>query len=81
MLQFALGLIHLRRRNPRIQAQQGLPKISGQQNLFIAFSPKGAVFAQLLGVVGKSDLPAQLILKQVTSAFLDENIFGVVVTH
>ena len=47
----------------------------------VAFAAKSAVFAQLLGVIGKGNLPSQLILEQMACAFLDENIFGVVVTH
>ena len=81
MLQFALSLIDLCGSDPRIQAQQSLPKIPGQQNLFIAFAAKGAVLAQLLRVVGKSYIPAQLILEQVAGGFLNEDVFGVVVAH
>ena len=81
MLQFALGLIDLCGGDPRIQAQQSLPKIPGQQNLFITFAPKGAVLAQLLRVVGKSYIPAQLILEQVAGGFLNEDIFRIVVAH
>ena len=79
MLQFALGLIDLNRCDPRIQTQQSLPKIPGQQDLFIAFAAKGAVLAQLLRVVGKGHLPAQLVSEQVAGGFLNEDIFGVVV--
>ena len=71
MLQFVLGLIDLRGGEPRIQAQQSLPKIPGQQDLFIAFAAKGAVLAQLLRVVGKGDLPAQLGMEQIPCASLD----------
>jgi len=81
VLQCALSLVHLSGCNPRIQAQQSLPKIPGQQDLLVALAAKRAVFAQLLRVVGKSDLPAQLILKQVTSAFLYKYVFGIVVAH
>ena len=81
VLQCALSLVHLSGCNPRIQAQQSLPKIPGQQNLPVALAAKRAVFAQLLRVVGKSDLPAKLILKQVTSAFLYKYVFGIVVAH
>ena len=81
MLQFALGLIDLCGSDPWIQTQQSLPKIPGQQNLFLAFAAKGAVLAQLLRVVGKGNLPAQLILEQVTGGFLDKDIFGIVVAH
>ena len=76
-----LGFFHLPRGNPRIQPQQSLPKIPGQQNLFIAFAPKAAVFAQLLRIVGKGNLPAQLPLQQLAGGFLDEDIFGIVVAH
>ena len=81
VLQCALSLVHLSGCDPRIQAQQSLPKIPGQQNLPVALAAKRAVFAQLLRVVGKSDLPAKLILKQVTSAFLYKYVFGIVVAH
>ena len=81
VLQCALGLVHLSGCDPRIQAQQSLPKIPGQQNLPVALAAKHAVFAQFLRVVGKGDLPAQLILKQVTSAFLYKYVFGIVVAH
>ena len=81
IFQSALGLVHLSGCNPRIQAQQSLPKIPGQQNLPVALAAKRAVFAQLLRVVGKCDLPAQLILEQMTSTFLNEDVLGIVVTH
>ena len=76
-----LGFFHLPRGNPRIQPQQSLPKIPGQQNLFIAFAPKAAVFAQLFRIVGKGNLPPQLPLQQLAGGFLDEDIFGIVVAH
>ena len=63
VLQCALSLVHLSGCNPRIQAQQSLPKIPGQQNLPVALAAKRAVFAQLLRVVGKGDLPAKLIFE------------------
>ena len=81
VLQCALSLVHLSGCDPRIQAQQSLTKIPGQQNLPVALAAKRAVFAQLLRVVGKGDLPAQLVFEQVTGAFLDEDIFGIVVAH
>ena len=63
IFQSALGLVHLSGCNPRIQAQQSLTKIPGQQNLPVALAAKRAVFAQLLRVVGKGDLPAKLIFE------------------
>ena len=81
VLQCALRLADLRGGEPRIQAQQSLPKIPGQQDLLIAFTAKGAVLAQFLRVVGKSYIPTQLILEQVTGAFLDKDIFGIIVAH
>lgn len=39
MLQFALSLIDLCGSDPRIQAQQSLPKIPGQQNFLVALAP------------------------------------------
>ena len=76
-----LCFFHLRRSDPGIQPRQSLPKIPGQQNLFIAFAPKVAVFAQLFRIVGKGNLPAQLPLQQLAGGFLDEDIFGIVVAH
>ena len=67
----ALGLVHLGRGDPGIQAQQSLPKIPGQQNLFIAFPPKGAAFAQLFRIVGIRNLPAQLVTEQIACTVLD----------
>lgn len=64
MLQCALDLVHLHRREPRIQAQQSLPKIPSQQNLLVALAAKRAVFTQPFRVVGKGDLPFQLILSK-----------------
>ena len=81
MLQFALGLIELNRRDPGIQTQQSLPKIPGQQDLLIAFAAKAAVFAQFLRVVGKGHIPAQLLLEQMPGGFLNEDVFGVFVAH
>ena len=81
VLQCALSLVHLSGCDPRIQAQQSLTKIPGQQNLPVALAAKRAVFAQLLRVVGKGDLPAKLIFKQVTGRFLNEDVLRIVVAH
>ena len=76
-----LGLVHLSGGDPGVQAQQGLPEIAGQQDLLVALAAKGAGFAQLLGVVGIDDLPAQLVPEQVAGAALNQDVFGVVVAH
>ena len=81
MLQFALGLIHLGRSDPRVEAQQSLPKIPDQQDLLVTFAAKATVSAKFLRVIGKGDLPAQLIFEQVTGAFLYKYVFGIVVAH
>ena len=57
------------------------PESTGPTGSPYNFAAKGAVLAQLLRVVGKGDLPAQLVFKQVTGGFLHEDVFGVVVTH
>lgn len=81
LLHFFLGFINLGRGEPRVQPLEGLPKIPGEKDFPVACPTKGAVFAQLFGVVGKGNLPAQLPLQQVSGTFLDENVFGVVVAH
>ena len=81
VLQGALSLVHLGRGDPRIQAQQSLPKIPGQQDILIAFTAKRAVFAQLLSIVGKSYIPAKLVMEQMTSTFLHKYVFGIVIAH
>ena len=81
IFQSALGLVHLSGCNPRIQAQQSLTKIPGQQDLPVALAAKRAVFAQLLCIVSVGNLPAQLPLQQLPSGFLNEDVFGVVVAH
>ena len=80
-LHLLLGLVHLGGGEPRIEPLEGFPKIPGEQNLMVACPAKGAVLAQLFGVVGKGYLPAQFPLQEVPGALLDKDIFGVVVAH
>ena len=77
----ALGLIHLGRRDPGIQAQQSLPKIPGKQYFLVALAPKGAVCPKDFLVIGKSHLPAQFIPKQMPGTLLNEDVFGIVIAH
>ena len=74
-------LFHLLFGQPRIQPQKSLPEVADEQNLRIAFTPEGAVFAQHFGIIGKRDLPAQFILQKMPRAFLNEDVFGVGVAH
>lgn len=76
-----LGLVDLRRGDPGIQALQGLPEGTGEQDLPVAFAAKGSVLPQHLRVVGKGYVPAQLILQKVAGTLLNEDIFGVIVAH
>ena len=76
-----LSFVQLGRREPRVQAFKSLPKIPGQQDILVILPPKGSLFAQFLSIIGIGHLPAQLLLQQVPNAFLDEDIFGVVVAH
>ena len=76
-----LGFVQLGRGEPRVQPLEGLPKIAGEQDFPVACPAKSAVFSQFFGVIGKGHLPAQLPLQQVPSAFLYENVFGVVVAN
>ena len=76
-----LSLVDLRRGDPGIQAFQGLPEGTGEQDLPVTFAAKGAVLPQHLRVVGKGYVPAQLILQKMASALLNEDVFGVIVAH
>ena len=65
-----LGLVHLHGGDPGIQRFQGLPEITGQEDVLVAFAAKGTVFTQNLSVIGELDFPAQLGFQQMSCGFL-----------
>ena len=67
--------------DPRVKLTECLTEIPHQKYLLIAFSPKGAVFAQHLFVIRKIHIPAQFIMQQVSGTVLYQLVFGVVGAH
>ena len=58
-------------RQPGIQLHHGLPEVTPEHDFPIVFPSKGAVYAQLLRVIGIGHLPAQFITKQISCTVLD----------
>ena len=58
-------------RQPGIQLHHGLPEVTPEHDFPIVFPSKGAVFAQLLRVIGIGHLPAQFVLEQIPCTVLD----------
>ena len=58
-------------RQPGIQLHHSPPEVTPEHDFPIAFPTKGAVFAQLLRVVGIGNVPAPLVTKQIPCTVLD----------
>ena len=76
-----LNFVNLSRSDPGIELLNFEPEIAGKQNFLITFPSESAVCTKFFGIVGKLDLPAQLILEQISRTFLHQNIFRILVTH
>ena len=81
IFEFLLSFIDLSRSDPGIKLFEFKTKISSEQNFVITFAPESSIWSENLGIVSKLDLPAQLILEQISRTFLHQNIFRIFVTH
>ena len=78
-----LNFVNLSRSDPGIELLNFEPEIAGKQNFLITFASESALIigSDYFGIVSVLDLPAQLILEQISRALLHQNIFRILVTH
>ena len=81
VFQYLLSFRYLILGHPRVQPLQSSAEIPHEQDVPIRLSPERPVNSQHLRVVRELDIPAKLILKQFSGAFLNKNIFRIIVTH
>ena len=58
-------------RQPGIQLHHSLPEVTPEHDFPIVFPSKGAVYAQLLRIVGIGNVPAQLVMEQISCTVLN----------
>ena len=75
------GFVDLRRRDPWIEFLERRADVTRQQDFLVILPPERAVFAQNLLIISIDDLPAQFVVKQRSCAFLNQDVFGIVVAH
>ena len=81
IFKYRLGFDDLLVRDPRVEFLEGSAKIPRQQDFFVVLPTQRSVDSQFLGVVGKNNVPAQLVPQQISRALLHEDIFGIVLAH
>ena len=67
--------------NPRVEPFQGSTKIPNKQNILVRFTPESAILSKYLSIICEPNVPAQLIMQQVSGALLHENVFRIIVAH
>ena len=81
VFQFLLSFRYLILVHPRVKPFQRFAEIPHEQDLPVRLPSESSVNAQHLRVVGELDIPAKLILKQFSRAFLNKDIFRIIVAH
>ena len=68
-------------RHPAIQAEQRRAQILGEQYLTVVGAAQHTVWPQCFLIVGIDQIPAQLIMQQISRHALNKDVFGIVVAH